>query len=89
MRNSTVSNTLACSSLYTDGSKCANYGGKQVNVVAVSPADRFKRLNDLFLEDISMKPMGVGKFVQACSFLSLTLSVDNQIIHRKLISNAI
>lgn len=63
------------------GSKCANYGGKQCNVVAVSPYDRFNRLNDIFLNDISMKPMGVGKFEQACSFLSITLSVDNQIIH--------
>jgi hypothetical protein len=63
------------------GSRCANYGGKQVNVVAVSPAGRFDRLNEIFLNDISMKPMGVGKFYQACSFLSLTLSVDNQIIH--------
>jgi len=63
------------------GSRCANYGGKQVNVVAVSPVDRFDRLNEIFLNDISMKPMGVGKFAQACSFLSLTLSVDNQIIH--------
>lgn len=63
------------------GSRCANYGGKQVNVVAVSPYDRFARLDEIFLNDISMKPMDIGKFVQACSFLSLTLSVDNQIIH--------
>jgi hypothetical protein len=63
------------------GRRCANYGGKQVNVVAVSPNDRFEKLDEIFLNDISMKPMGVGKFVQACSFLSLTLSVDNQIIH--------
>lgn len=47
----------------------------------MSPSNRFDRLNDIFLEDASMTPMGVGKFVQACSFLSLTLSVDNQIIH--------
>lgn len=63
------------------GSKAANYGGKEVNVVAVSPLDKFERLNEIFLEDISLKPMKIGKFTQACNFLSLTLSVDNQIIH--------
>jgi hypothetical protein len=63
------------------GSRSANYGGKEVNVVAVTPYDKFDRLNELLLEDICYKPMGKGKFVQACSFLSLTLSVDNQIIH--------
>lgn len=63
------------------GSKVANYGGKQLNVVAVSPHNKFQRLNEIFLEDISLKPIKVGKFAQACSFLSLTLSVDNQIIH--------
>lgn len=63
------------------GSKAANYGGKEVNVVAVSPPDKFERLNEIFLEDISFNPMKIGKFAQACNFLSLTLSVDNQIIH--------
>jgi len=63
------------------GSQAANYGGKEVNVVAVSPPDKFDRLNEIFLEDISLKPMKIGKFAQACNFLSLTLSVDNQIIH--------
>lgn len=63
------------------GSKVANYGGKQLNVVAVSPFDKFERLNKIFLEDISLKPLNIGKFTQACSFISLTLSVDNQIIH--------
>lgn len=29
----------------------------------------------------SHKQLGVGQFVQACSFISLTMSVDNQIIH--------
>jgi ketopantoate reductase len=63
------------------GSKVANYGGKEVNVVAVTPKEKFTSLDELFLEDISLKPLGKGKFVQACCFLSLTLSVDNQIIH--------
>lgn len=63
------------------GSRVANYGGKQVNICAVTPKENFGILNDLILNDISFNTLGVGKFVQACSFLSLTLSVDNQIIH--------
>lgn len=65
----------------TYGERGMNYGAKVLNVVAVSPYDRFQRLNEIFLEDISLKPMGKGRFEQACSFLSLTLSVDNQTIH--------
>jgi opine dehydrogenase len=63
------------------GSHVANYGGKLVNVVAVSPREKFDTLNDKLLNDISFTSIGIGKFVQACSFISLTLSVDNQIIH--------
>ncbi len=63
------------------GEHAANYGGKQMNICAVTPASKFDKLNELLLNDISMKPLGMGKCVQACSFLSLTLSVDNQIIH--------
>ena len=58
-----------------------NYGGKKINIAAVSPPDRFDHLNEIFLKDISVTQLGYGKFVQACSFISLTLSVDNQIIH--------
>lgn len=57
------------------------YGGKKVNLAAVSPADRFDHLNDIFFKDISYTQLGYGEFRQACSFISLTLSVDNQIIH--------
>jgi len=63
------------------GARVANYGGKQVNTVAVTPKCKFHRINDIFLNAISWEPLGMGKFQQACSFLSLTLSVDNQIIH--------
>lgn len=59
----------------------ANYGTKAVNVVAVTPYNKFDRLNEIFLEDITERWHGKGKFHQACSFLSLTLSVDNQIVH--------
>jgi opine dehydrogenase len=58
------------------------YGGKKgKNVAAVSPHDKFATLNDMFFEHISQKTLGYGQFVQAHDFLSLTLSVDNQIIH--------
>ena len=63
------------------GSKAANYGGKQINICAVTPKEKFDELNQLVLNDICFNHHGVGKFVQACSFLSLTLSVDNQLIH--------
>uniref|UniRef100_A0A7S2PQS6 Opine dehydrogenase domain-containing protein n=1 Tax=Leptocylindrus danicus TaxID=163516 RepID=A0A7S2PQS6_9STRA len=63
------------------GHKGVIYGCKHVNVVAVTPAEKFARLNESFLMDICYRFFGKGKFEQACSFLSLTLSVDNQIIH--------
>lgn len=59
----------------------ANYGTKHVNVAAVTPYDRFDHLNKIFFEDISTRWHKKGRFHQACSFLSLTLSVDNQIVH--------
>ena len=63
------------------GEKGVNYGAKQQNIVAVTPQDKFHKLDDMFLQDISLRPLGMGRFDLACSFLSLTLSVDNQIIH--------
>jgi len=62
------------------GSKGANYGPKLVNVVAVSPTSKFDKLDDIFLKDISFRPYHKGKF-RLSGFLSLTMSVDNQIIH--------
>lgn len=52
-----------------------------MNVVAVTPHEKFDVLNTLLLKDVSMTSLDKGEFVQACSFISLTLSVDNQIIH--------
>ena len=63
------------------GSRGVTYGSKEVNVAAVSPRDRFDSLNESFLPAICEQWLGTGGFVQADSFLSLTLSVDNQIIH--------
>ena len=67
----------------TYGEKGVNYGAKHLNVVAVSPQNRFQRLNEIFLEDISLRPLGKGKFVQACSFLDLTLSGRSTILRKK------
>ena len=57
------------------------YGCKDLNVVAVSPPNRFSELNDLLLKNICERWLKKGSFRQAANFLSLTLSVDNQIIH--------
>ena len=61
------------------GSIGVTYGCKVVNVAAVSPRDRFAELDDVFLSAICSQWLGKGKFEQSDSFLSLTLSVDNQI----------
>jgi len=58
-----------------------NYGSKVTNVAAVTPSNKFDRLKEIFFDDITVRWHGKGEFYQACSFLSLTLSVDNQIIH--------
>ena len=57
------------------------YGCKEVNVVAVSPPEQFRTLDDLFLNNICERWLKKGAFRQSSNFLSLTLSVDNQIIH--------
>ena len=60
----------------------ANYGTKAVNVAAVTPHNKFDQLKEIFFDDITTRwHGGKGVFHQACSFLSLTLSVDNQIVH--------
>lgn len=63
------------------GSVGVTYGSKQRNVVAVSPRERFDELNEDLLDAICARWLGKGAFELADSFLSLTLSVDNQIIH--------
>jgi hypothetical protein len=79
--------TFACGSIpwicrtLEYGKTVANYGGKDANLVAVSPADKFEKLDEILLQDMSQRPLHTGAFHQACSFLSLTMSVDNQIIH--------
>jgi len=58
-----------------------NYGPKKVNVAAVFPRERFAWLNENFLSDVCFNYFGCGEVREAENFLSLTLSVDNQIIH--------
>jgi hypothetical protein len=79
--------TFACGSIpwicrtLEYGKTVANYGGKVANLVAISPADKFQKLDEILLQDMSQRPLHTGAFHQACSFLSLTMSVDNQIVH--------
>lgn len=58
-----------------------NYGSKTANVVAINPPEEFENLNEIILDDLCNKWFQKGQFVQAMNFISLTLSVDNQIIH--------
>ena len=57
------------------------YGGKAANYAACYPKSYFKQLNDELFENICYKWFGKGHTEQSDNFLSLTLSVDNQIIH--------
>ncbi len=57
------------------------YGCKEINVVAVSPPELFGALDDLILKNICERWLNKGAFQQSANFLSLSLSVDNQIIH--------
>ena len=58
-----------------------NYGSKIVNVVAVHPDEEYNELQNLLLDDLCYSYFGTGRFVKADNFISLTLSVDNQIVH--------
>lgn len=57
------------------------YGGKAVNYAACYPKHYFNQLNEELFEQIGYKWFGKGHTEQSDNFLSLTLSVDNQIIH--------
>ena len=63
------------------GSEGITYGAKSVNVAAVYPQTDFANLNEGLFNDLCFRWFKQGQFVQADNFLSLTLSVDNQIIH--------
>ena len=57
------------------------YGGKAVNYAACYPQSYFSQLNEELFENICYKWFRKGHTEQSDNFLSLTLSVDNQIIH--------
>lgn len=63
------------------GHKGVTYGFKNRNAVAVYPKEYFPQLDEELLEPLCFNWFGVGTFEQIDNFLSITLSVDNQIIH--------
>lgn len=65
----------------TYGKKGIVYGAKPVNIAAVEPASAFEFLNTTLFEKVVYDWFGHGSFKQADNFISLTLSVDNQILH--------
>lgn len=63
------------------GKKGVTYGCKAVNYAATYPNTYFKQIDEELFENICYKWFKQGKVEQSDNFLSLTLSVDNQIIH--------
>lgn len=63
------------------GKKGVTYGCKAANYAAVYPNVFFDQVNNEFFNEICYKWFGKGKTEQSDNFISLTLSVDNQIIH--------
>lgn len=63
------------------GHKGVTYGCKAVNYAAVYPKKYFEQVDKELFEQICYKWYGKGKTEQSENFISLTLSVDNQIIH--------
>lgn len=63
------------------GKKGVTYGCKAVNYAATYPKEYFKQVDEELLEPICYRWFGKGKVEQSDNFISLTLSVDNQIIH--------
>ena len=57
------------------------YGVKSINIAAVEPIAYFEVLNENIFEKVCLDWFGMGAFKEADNFLSLTFSVDNQIIH--------
>lgn len=62
------------------GSSGITYGPKTVNIATFDDSDEFE-INSEFLDDLCFSHFQKGKFRLAENFLSLSLSVDNQIIH--------
>lgn len=63
------------------GKKGVTYGCKAVNYAAVYPNKYFDQVNKEFFNEVCYKWFNKGQTEQSDNFISLTLSVDNQIIH--------
>lgn len=63
------------------GKKGLTYGCMSENFAAVDPIDYFDQVQDEFFNQICYRWFGKGKVDKSENFISLTLSVDNQIIH--------
>ena len=63
------------------GHKGITYGVKVRNAAMVYPQEQFARINDEFFDMICYRWFKTGKVEQLDNFISITLSVDNQIIH--------
>ena len=63
------------------GKKGVTYGCKAVNYAAVYPNQYFDQVNKEFFNEVCYKWFKKGQTEQSDNFISLTLSVDNQIIH--------
>jgi len=63
------------------GQSAITYGSKQKNLVATSSQELYDELAESFLDDCCFYFFNEGKFYKVPNFISLTLSVDNQIIH--------
>lgn len=63
------------------GLSATTYGAKKVNYIAMSNREDFDDFNNEFLRHICFDWFDKGEFELADSFISITLCVDNQIIH--------
>jgi len=63
------------------GRRAISYGPKLRNGIATSSPDVFEFLQQNMLDDFSARYWGCGGFEKVPNFITLTLTVDNQIIH--------
>lgn len=63
------------------GERAVYYGMNAANTIATQSAADFDFLQEKLLDDLAVAHWGKGRFTRAPSFLALTLTVDNQIIH--------
>ncbi len=65
----------------TYGKRAISYGPKARNAIACSNERTWERLSRGLLDDFSFSYWGCGRFERVPNFLTLTLTVDNQLIH--------